>query len=231
MFSYDFHIHSALSPCGSMDMTPGNIVNMAKLLEIDAIAVTDHNTIGNAEAVMKAGKSIGVSVVPGMEVETSEGVHVLTLYPNLERAREVSNFVYSRLPDIENKPEIFGIQAYMDENDNIIDYEKKLLISSASMSISELFYIVSEAGGLFSPAHVDRDSYSVLSNLGFIPEDIPVEWIEVSKNVEDLEAYLRMRPDLKKYKILRNSDAHYLESMPGQKNFLELNSVDELFNK
>ena len=92
MFSYDFHIHSALSPCGSMDMTPGNIVNMAKLLEIDAIAVTDHNTIGNAEAVMKAGKSIGVSVVPGMEVETSEGVHVLTLYPDLERAREVSIF-------------------------------------------------------------------------------------------------------------------------------------------
>ena len=180
---------------------------------------------------MKAGKSIGVSVVPGMEVETSEGVHVLTLYPNMERAREVSNFVYSRLPDIENKPEIFGIQAYMDENDNIIDYEKKLLISSASISISELFYIVNEAGGLFSPAHVDRDSYSVLSNLGFIPEDIPVEWIEVSKNVEDLEAYLSIRPDLKKYKILRNSDAHYLESMPGQKNFLELNSVDELFNK
>ena len=214
-----------------MDMTPGNIVNMAKLLEIDAIALTDHNTIGNAEAVMKAGKNIGVSVVPGMEVETSEGVHVLTLYPNMERASEVSNFVYSRLPDIENKPEIFGIQAYMDENDNIIDYEKKLLISSASISISELFYIVSEAGGLFSPAHVDRDSYSVLSNLGFIPEDIPVKWIEVSKNVEDLEAYLRMRPDLKKYKILRNSDAHYLESMPGQKNFLELNSVDELFNK
>ena len=112
---------------------------MAKLLEIDAIALTDHNTIGNAEAVMKAGKNIGVSVVPGMEVETSEGVHVLTLYPNMERASEVSNFVYSRLPDIENKPEIFGIQAYMDENDNIIDYEKKLLISSASISISELF--------------------------------------------------------------------------------------------
>ena len=84
---------------------------------------------------------------------------------------------------------------------------------------------------MFSPAHVDRDSYSVLSNLGFIPEDIPVEWIEVSKNVEDMESYLNMRPDLKKYKILRNSDAHYLESMPGQKNFLKLNSVDELFDK
>ena len=210
---YDFHLHSALSPCGDMDMTPNNIVNMAKLIGLDAIAVTDHNSIGNARSAMKVGESVGLKVVPGMEVETNEEVHILTLYPDISAAEYVAEIVYSRLPDIPNKPEIFGAQAFMDEEDNIIGYEDKTLISSADISINELFGYVEEAGGIFIPAHVDRHSYSVLTNLGFVPDDIDIKYIEVSRRTTDVAAYLESRKDLKRYGILRNSDAHYLEDI------------------
>lgn len=210
---YDFHMHSALSPCGDMDMTPNNMVNMAKLIGLDAIAVTDHNSIGNARSAMKVGESVGLKVVPGMEVETNEGVHILTLYPDISAAEYVAEIVYSRLPDIPNNPEIFGAQAFMDEEDNIIGYEDKTLISSADISINELFGYVEEAGGIFIPAHVDRHSYSVLTNLGFVPDDIDIKYIEVSRRTTDVAAYLESRKDLKRYGILRNSDAHYLEDI------------------
>lgn len=210
---YDFHLHSALSPCGDMDMTPNNIVNMAKLIGLDAIAVTDHNSIGNARSAMKVGESVGLKVVPGMEVETNEEVHILTLYPDISAAEYVAEIVYSRLPDIPNKPEIFGAQAFMDEADNVVGYEDKTLISSADISINELFGYVEEAGGIFIPAHVDRHSYSVLTNLGFVPDDIDIRYIEVSRRTTDVAAYLESRKDLKRYGILRNSDAHYLEDI------------------
>lgn len=210
---YDFHMHSALSPCGDMDMTPNNIVNMAKLIGLDAIAVTDHNSIGNVRSAMKVGESVVLKVVPGMEVETNEEVHILTLYPDISAAEYVAEIVYSRLPDIPNKPEIFGAQAFMDEADNVVGYEDKTLISSADISINELFGYVEEAGGIFIPAHVDRHSYSVLTNLGFVPDDIDIRYIEVSRRTTDVAAYLESRKDLKRYGILRNSDAHYLEDI------------------
>ena len=210
---YDFHMHSALSPCGDMDMTPNNIVNMAKLIGLDAIAVTDHNSIGNVRSAMKVGESVGLKVVPGMEVETNEEVHILTLYPDIRAAEYVAEIVYSRLPDIPNNPEIFGAQAFMDEEDNVVGYEDKTLISSADISINELFGYVEEAGGIFIPAHVDRHSYSVLTNLGFVPDDIDIRYIEVSRRTTDVAAYLESRKDLKRYGILRNSDAHYLEDI------------------
>lgn len=229
MISYDFHIHSALSPCGDMDMTPNNIVNMAALLGLNAIAVSDHNSIGNAEAAIKVGERIGVRVLPGMEVETAEAVHVLTLYPDIERARPVAEAVYSALPNIKNKPELFGQQAFMDDMDNIIGYEERLLISSTSIDLDELMYMVKEAGGIFVPAHVDRHSYSILMNLGFIPENLEVDGIELSKGVRDADEYLSNRTDLKGYKIFRNSDAHYLEDISDPINFLDIDNPTDLF--
>ena len=87
-YFYDLHIHSVLSPCGDDDMTPCNIVGMSKLLGLDVIAITDHNSTGNAEAVMKCGQAMGLTVVPGMELETREEVHVLMLFEDLSKANE-----------------------------------------------------------------------------------------------------------------------------------------------
>lgn len=228
MIYYDFHIHSALSPCGDNDMTPNNIVNMAKIIGLDAIAVSDHNCIGNVCAAMKAGERAGIKVIPAMEVETSEEVHILTLYPDFCSAEFVARQVYEKLPDIKNRPDIFGEQILFDDEDNVTGYEEKLLISPADITINRLFDMVSEVGGMFVPAHVDRHSYSVLTNLGFIPDDIDIKWVEVSKRVECLEEYLENRKELKRYGILRNSDAHYLENISECDAWLDC-KADEIF--
>lgn len=227
MIYYDFHIHSCLSPCGDMDMTPNNIVNMAALLGLNAIAVSDHNTVGNVKACMEVAKEAGITVIPGMEVETEEEVHILTLYPTLESAQEAAKEVYKKLPSIKNRPEIFGEQAFMDKDDNICGYEEKLLISSAGMSMNYLFDVVKSVGGIYIPAHVDRHSYSVLTNLGFIPDDIDIKNIEISRMTEDVESFLTARNELKKYKIFRNSDAHYLQDIASRGAYL--NDLSELF--
>jgi len=229
MIYYDFHIHSCLSPCGDQDMTPNNIVNMAMLSGLDTIAVSDHNSIGNVASCIEVGKACGITVLPGMEVETAEEVHILTLYPSLDAAEEVYKEVYKSLPSIKNRPEIFGQQMYMDSEDNITGYEEKLLISPTSLSMNRLFDMVKYVGGLFIPAHVDRHSYSVLTNLGFIPDDMDIKQIEVSKNVEDLQAYLSSRPDLSDYFIFRNSDAHYLIDIAQKNSYINCKNISELF--
>ncbi len=227
MIYYDFHIHSCLSPCGDSDMTPNNIVNMAALLGLNAIAISDHNTVGNVKSCMEVAKEVGITVIPGMEVETEEEVHILTLYPTLEAAEAAATEVYKKLPNIKNRPEIFGEQIFMDSSDNITGYEEKLLISPAQMSINYLFDVVKSVGGLYIPAHVDRHSYSVLTNLGFIPDDIDIKNIEISRMTQDVESYLAAREELKKYKIFRNSDAHYLQDIATPEAYLR--DISELF--
>ncbi|MFA7636279.1 MAG: PHP domain-containing protein [Monoglobales bacterium] len=231
MIYYDFHIHSALSPCSDKDMTPNNIVNMAQIIGLDAIAITDHNSIGNVRAAMKIGDAVGVKVVPGMEIETAEEIHVIALFNTIEAAEEAAKEVYRALPNIKNRTEIFGNQLLMDEDDNIVGEEEKLLVSPTNLSIEKLLELVKSVGGLFYPAHVDRHSYSILTNLGFIPEELKIDGIEISKKVEDIQAYLDNRPDLKGYRVLRNSDAHYLADIAEKDAFLTENSIDELFNR
>ena len=107
---YDLHIHSALSPCGDMDMTPNNIVNMSIIKGLDIIAVSDHNSVGNVRSCLKVAERSDLVVVPAMEVETSEEVHVLCLFPDIESAEKMAEQVYAALGDIKNRPEIFGDQ-------------------------------------------------------------------------------------------------------------------------
>ncbi|MBQ7985716.1 MAG: PHP domain-containing protein [Clostridia bacterium] len=227
MIYYDFHIHSCLSPCGDKDMTPNNIVNMAALSGLNAIAISDHNTVGNVKACMEVAKEVGITVLAGMEVETEEEVHILTLYPTLEAAQEAASEVYKKLPAIKNRPEIFGEQVFMDKDDNITGYEEKLLISPAAMSMNYLFDVVKSVGGIYIPAHVDRHSYSVLTNLGFIPDDIDIKNIEISRMTQDVESYLAAREELLKYKIFRNSDAHYLQDIATPEAYIS--DISELF--
>lgn len=231
MLYYDFHIHSALSPCGDNDMTPNNIVNMAAISGLNAIAVSDHNSVKNVKATVEAGKKCGITVIPAMEVETEEEVHILTLYPSVEAAKEAGDAVYKALPDIKNRPEIFGEQLIMDENDGITGIEEKMLISPTALSINSLFDIVKSVGGIFVPAHIDRHSYSILTNLGFMPEDLDIKTVEISKNTADISAYLESRKELKRYRILRNSDAHYLENISQKDAFLDFDNPFEIFSK
>ncbi|MBR5506810.1 MAG: PHP domain-containing protein, partial [Clostridia bacterium] len=155
---YDLHIHSALSPCGDEDMTPNNIVNMAYIKGLDIIAITDHNSAGNARAVMEAGKGV-IKVVPGMEVTTSEEVHTLCLFPDIDSAEDMSKYVRSKMTGIKNQPEIFGRQLIMNSMDEIVGEEENLLVNAVDMDIYEVSAETKKRGGLFIPAHIDKTSY------------------------------------------------------------------------
>lgn len=217
-YYYDLHIHSALSPCGDADMTPNNIVNMSLLKGLDIIAVSDHNTAGNVRAVQKvAGDNL--LVIAGMEITTQEEVHMLSLFPDIERAEEMDKIIKGYLPKIENRADIFGNQLYMDENDEITGEENTLLISATSLDIYETIKAVKELGGIIIPAHIDRSSYSIISNLGFIPPDISFSCVEITDKADE-----SFRKLYENYKIITNSDAHYLFDISEKTHFIEIDN-------
>ena len=209
---YDFHLHSCLSPCGDNDMTPYNLVNMAKLLGYDIIALTDHNSCLNCPAALKAGEEAGITVVPGMELCTSEEIHAVCLFPDLKKALEFSDYVKSTMPPVKNDASIFGEQLVMDSTDRIIGNEEILLTAASGISIDDAVKEVSRFGGVVFPAHLDRASYSVLSVLGFMYPEMGFAAAEFTHKAY-IPQYEEKHPLLKEMKKLRNSDAHYLENM------------------
>lgn len=214
-YTYDLHIHSCLSPCGDEDMTPNNLVNMAALSGLDIIALTDHNTCRNTPAALKVGEAIGLTVVPGMELETSESAHVVCLFETLEGALAWSDYVYEHMPHVPNRPEIFGEQQIRDENDELIGIEENLLLVSTFITVDEVQDLVAGYGGVAFPAHVDRDSYSVIASLGFIPPQAGFRTAEITRQA-DVEQWMRSNPELRDMRIVRNSDSHYLETLTGE---------------
>ena len=218
-YYYDLHIHTALSPCGDNDMTPNNIINMALLKGLDIIAVTDHNACGNAEAVMELGERRQVLVIPGLEVESVEEVHTVALFPDLESARKMEALVAEHLPPVENRAEIFGDQLFLNSKDEETGRLDQLLIVASDLTVEEVFQAVEEFGGIAIPAHVDRDSYSIVSNLGGIPDDLEVRLIELSAAC-DAESFFDNYPGLMCYPVLRDSDAHYLWDMSERCNYI-----------
>ena len=209
---YDLHLHSCLSPCGDNDMTPYNLVNMAKLLGYDIIALTDHNSCLNCPAALKAGEEAGITVVPGMELCTSEEIHAVCLFPDLKNALEFSDYVKSTMPPVKNDASIFGEQLIMDSTDRIIGNEEILLTAASGISIDDAVKEVSRFGGAVFPAHLDRASYSVLSVLGFMYSEMGFAAAEFTHKAY-IPQYEEKHPLLKEMKKLRNSDAHYLENM------------------
>ena len=208
--SYDLHLHSCLSPCGDNDMTPANIVGMAALLGLDAIAVTDHNSCKNCPAVLAAAKEYGVLAVPGMEINTSEEVHAVCLFPRLEAAMDFDRLVEEKLMAFPNKEEIFGQQLIYDLDVLICGKFPNLLINATEISFDRLWELVRTFDGVMFPAHVDKTANSLIANLGFIPPDSQFVTAEV-KDLKKLHGLKKDHPYLEECRIISNSDAHYLE--------------------
>lgn len=188
-------------------MTPNNIVNMALLKGLDIIALSDHNSAGNLRAVAKAAGS-RLLVIPAIEVESAEEVHIVCYFPSVDRAEQFSEELKAQLPPIENRPDIFGRQLYLNEKDEVTGEEHQLLVCASGLSIEQVFSLTSNYGGASVPAHIDRSSSSILSNLGFIPPDLPVSALEITaKGRAELEQKYAG------FRILTNSDAHYLEDI------------------
>lgn len=217
--SYDLHIHSCLSPCGDEDMTPANIVRMANLKNLDVIAVTDHNSCKNCPAVLKWAKDNDIIAIPGMELCTLEEVHVLCLFEELSDAMRFDEYVYGRLIKIPNEEKIFGAQEIYDEDDNFVRSEPFLVINATEITFDELKDLMKEFHGIYIPAHIDKNSNSLLSNLGFIPPEADFMAAEL-KDTKHMDAIQESNPYLKHCNIITNSDAHSLGHINEAVNFL-----------
>ena len=211
-YYYDLHIHSCLSPCGDMDMTPNNLVNMAKLLGLDVIALTDHNTSLNCEAAMKVAEEVGLLVIPGMELTTTEDIHAVCLFPTLEKALSFSSYVDEHRIKIRNKAQIYGRQVIMNEVDEEIGEIEHLLLPASGIGIMDAYRIAKDFGGICYPAHIDRDSLSILSVLGEIDPACGFKTAELA-DISKLDELKGQHPILDEMHIITCSDAHYLENM------------------
>ncbi len=213
----DLHIHSCLSPCGDDDMTPGNIAGMAVLNGLQIVALTDHNSSKNCPAFFKIAKGYGLIPIAGMELTTAEDVHAVCLFRNLESAMDFDEFVESRRFPIKNKPEIFGKQLLIDENDEICGEEEILLINAVNISLDEAHREVIKRDGVCFPAHIDRSANGIISMLG----DFPPEPRFTAYELNDLASLEESRA---KYPIIterglvhvQSSDAHYLTDISEQ---------------
>ena len=206
--SYDLHLHSCLSPCGDDDMLPSNIVGMAVVKELDVIALTDHNTSRNCPAFLELAEAYGILAIPGMELCTSEEVHVVCLFPTLEGAMDFDRYVHRRIPPIPNDPAIFGRQLVVNAEDEIIGEESLMLINAANISFDQVYDLVQERGGIMIPAHIEKRTNSLLSNLGMIPEDS--KFTCELKHPGYVEQLRQAHPYLTQCRMITNSDAHYL---------------------
>ena len=167
----DLHIHSCLSPCGDLTMSPRAIAAAAVESGLDLLALTDHNTARNVPAFAAACRDRGIAAVFGCEATSSEEVHVLALFEEERNAIEFGDEIYASLPDARHDPVRFGDQVVVDEQETIVDTLQKHLIAASAWSLTELGRLIHERGGLFIPAHIDRGSFSVWSQLGFLPSD------------------------------------------------------------
>lgn len=214
----DLHMHSCLSPCGDELMTPNNIVGMCKLKGLDLIAVTDHNTAMHLPAIKKVADAMEIGLLPGMEITTAEEAHLLAYFRTVDEAVAFSEEIYPHLPDIPNRPDLFGPQTQLDEDDEPVREERKLLINALDISVNELAEMITSRGGLAVPAHINRGSNGILNALGFLPPGVSFSALEVSKG---LPLPHKGIPDLMQ---LHSSDAHCLENILEREEFLEMDA-------
>lgn len=211
-YNADLHIHTCLSPCGDLEMSPRNIIRCAREKGLHIIAITDHNSTRNVQACFDIGRREGLYVVAGCEVNSVEEIHCLCYFPHLQAMALFQSYLDERMTDRLNNPDLFGYQVMADEHDNIIGEEKRSLFMGINDSIDEVEKQVHLLHGIFVPAHIDRQKNGVLSQLGFIPADISFEALEVSRRTTPA-AFLKEHPELAGKRFLQSSDAHYPEDI------------------
>jgi PHP family Zn ribbon phosphoesterase len=208
----DLHVHTVLSPCAEVEMIPPLILRRALEQGLGLITITDHNAAENCAALLRAAEGTGLAVLPGMEVQTSEEVHVLCLFDTLEQVLTWQGTVFDHLPDRPNPEEVLGAQFVVDATGDYIRTESRLLLTSTDLTLADVVRRVRSLGGLPIPAHVDRPAFSLLANLGFVPPGLEVPALELFRLTEPAEA-IRRWPDLAGWPLIRDSDAHRLDEL------------------
>ena len=208
----DLHIHTCLSPCADLEMSPRAIIQKAKEKGLDIIGITDHNSSDHVLVTKELGREVGIFVVGGMEVTTQEEVHLLVLFEEVEQTLTFQGYIYSHLPDKENDPEIFGFQPIVNRNDEILEFNRRLLMGATDVSLNQLINKACELDGIIIASHVDRDAFSLTSQLGMIPPDIHLDAIEISHHFNK-EKIRTMLPTTGSFPLILASDAHFLEDI------------------
>lgn len=207
-YSYDLHIHSCLSPCADDDMTPANIAGMAVLNGLQLVALTDHNSCGNCGAFLQACKGYGIVGVPGMELTTSEEIHMVCLFPELENALAFEQEVRKHFIGVKNRPAVFGNQLFVDTEDNVLGEEELLLIPATTLSLADGYALARAHGGAAYPAHIDREANGIVAILGTVPDEPAFPAAEL-RDLSNTGVYTE-KYGLAGRQLVISSDAHHL---------------------
>ena len=210
-FNTDLHIHTCLSPCSDWEMSPKKIVAKSIDKQLDIIAICDHNSAENVQAAIRLGEKLGLCVLPGMEICSREEVHILGLFRAVEQARAMQEFVYAHLPG-ENKVEVFGHQVIANEKDEVCGEVSRLLIGASRLSLQDIVVKIHKLGGLGIASHVDRPSFGIIGQLGFIPPDLALDGLEVSYRIPLNEVREKV-PGTMSFPCISSSDAHFLDDI------------------
>ena len=211
-FRADLHVHTCLSPCADLTMSPKRIVETALKKGLDIVAVCDHNSAENVHATIKAAQDTELTILAGMEVTSAEEAHVIGLFDDYDAAQALQNTIYQHLTPGENDESVFGAQIVANESDEIEGYNKRLLIAATDLPIANIVDRIHELKGLAIAAHVDREAYSIIGQLGFIPEDLSLDALEVSASLAIPKARMKF-PEIAQYTLVSASDAHYLDDI------------------
>ena len=190
-------------------MSPRNIAAAARRLELDLIGVCDHNSAENAAAVAEAARRLGIRALPGMEVTSREEVHVLALFDEVDSALSLQDRVYAALAGV-NDPEAFGLQVVASPDDEVLGFNDRFLAGATALSLGEVVGAVHGLGGLALAAHADRPGFGIIGQLGFIPESLPLDGVEISPQGSLLEGRRAFGPNLA---VISSSDAHALDEI------------------
>lgn len=224
----ELHVHTVLSPCAEVEMIPPLIVETALDLGINLIAVTDHNSSANVQSVQQAAQGTPLTVLPGVELQTAEDIHCLCLFDQMEQLNSLQEVIWASIPPLKNSPEHFGEQFVVDATGEFIRREDQLLILSTNITLTKAWNIVESLGGLFIPAHVNRKAFGLLETLGFVPTDIQIDCLEISRHLPIAEAVKKF-PQLSGYSLIQSGDVHRLDEFLGKNLFhIESPTISEI---
>lgn len=211
-FRADLHIHTCLSPCADLFMTPYRIVAKAASLGLNIIAICDHNSVENVEVTKRLAKEKGINAIPGIEVTSSEEVHILGLFNDIKDALKMQDIVYENLQPGENDENAFGMQVIVNEKDEVLGFNKRLLIGSTRLSVNNIVELIHSFSGLVIAAHIDREGFGIIGQLGFIPPDLKLDALELSPNISIEKARIIFN-EYSHIPWITSSDAHKLNDI------------------
>ncbi len=193
-------------------MSPKRIAERAHRERLDMLGICDHNSAENVKAAIRAGGKNGITIIPGMEVTTAEEVHIMALFPRPEDALKLQRVIYRSLPAGNNQPNLFGDQIIANEFDDVEGFNPRLLSAATGLTVDELVSKIHKYGGLAIASHIDRETNGIIGQLGFIPDGLAVDGLEIS-SADRLAETSERNPEIGKYPVLAASDAHFLNDI------------------